>query len=215
MTDATGSFTLRVAPGNVILVFETAAFTISSDVIAPDEGTLSLVVTLQPTQVVIDDSEIRGTLRCSNSPLELAETTDLIIDGDGEACIRAEGNCTLHLTAPNILLRNCESCVRAEGNASVSLTAEATTIEGVITGGAIECTALEQGVRAEGTAAVRLLADDEIRIDAGEQGIRAAGTSLVSLDSPDCMIHGDEAGIRRDGAATITTTECNMLAVTN
>ena len=192
-------------PGNVTLVFATASFSGSIDVIVSDESTLSLVVILGPTAVVIDESAVsRGALSCANQTLDITESADLIIDGVGDACIRTEDNCDLSITAPNIFLQNCESCVRAEGNSTVTLDA----------GGEIDCTAFAQGVRAEGTAAVELFAEQEIFIDAGEQGIRAAGTSSVRLESPRCIIHGDEEGIRKDGVAIIDTEECVVLDVT-
>jgi hypothetical protein len=205
ITDVQGNFTLRVSAGLVILRFTTPDFTVEIEVSAPANTTLHLVVRLRRNEVIIDNTGIeRSPIRCEGGDQRLTDSNaDIIIDGDGEACIRATGNCTLTLEAPNILLTNCEQCVRAEGNTVVTLTAS----------GDLHCDGLEDGVRAEGTADVRLSAARDLTIDAPEHGIRAAGNANVTVEAQRCIIHGNEASLDSVGAAVINTDGCEDLIV--
>jgi hypothetical protein len=201
-TDANGSFTLRVAAGTVTLVFTTATFTVSTDLVVPANTAVALVVILQPTQVIVPTqvTVAEGTLspiRCTGGtvqlPTEVAQG-DFVIDGRGEDCLRAEGRCTidLDLGVRSLTLTNCERCIRAAGNAEVLLTTQ----------GSLRCTASEDGIRAEGTASVTLEAGS-LNVAAGEHGIRAEGMADVVLDVSTCMLNGTQGPARIDGNATI------------
>jgi hypothetical protein len=210
-TDASGSFILRVAAGTVTLVFTTATYTVSTDLTVPDNTTVLLVVMLAPTQVVVPtqvvpEAGMLGPIRCTGGSVQLPAVgaeQDLVINGDGEDCVRAEGQCTINLVGGrDLTLTNCERCIRAAGNAEVLLT----------TGRDLRCTAAEDGILAEGTASVTLEAAS-LTVAAGEHGIRAAGnadvdvfragTADVLLSPPNCTINGTEGPVRIDGNATI------------
>ena len=172
-TDANGSFILRVAAGTVTLVFTTATYTVSTNLTVPANTTVLLVVNLAPTRVDVPTQVVlaEGTLsaiRCTGGSVQLPAVgaeQDLVIDGGGEDCVRAEGQCTINLVGGrDLTLDNCAQCIRAAGNATVSLT----------TGRDLRCTAAEDGIRAEGTASVTLNAAS-LTVVAEEHGIRAAG----------------------------------------
>jgi hypothetical protein len=170
-TDAAGSFTLQVAAGTVTLEFMTATFTVSTDIAIPANTTVIIVVILQPTEVVLPThvvvEEDLTPIRCTGGRVQLLEevSKDVVIDGHGEDCIRAEGQCTIDLAFRSLALINCERCIRAEGTADVFLT----------TGGDLHC---EHGIRAEGTAAVVLDILDCV-IDSGEEPVRIEGAATV------------------------------------
>jgi hypothetical protein len=208
-TDATGRFILRVASGAVTLTFTTATFMVPTNLSIPANGAVVLVVSLQPTQVVVltqvvvvegDLSPLRcteGTVRLpAQGPVQLpAEVpSDLEINGGGEDCLRAEGQCTidLNLGGRSLTLTGCERCIQAGGNADVRLT----------NAGPISCTASEDGILAQGTASVSLAATS-LSIAGGEHGVHASGNAEVVLDVPTCRITGDEGRVRIDGNATI------------
>ena len=208
-TDATGRFSLRVASGAVTLTFTTATFPVPTNLSIPANSAVVLVVSLQPTQVVVstqvvvvegDLSPLRcteGTVRLpAQGPVQLpAEVpSDLEINGGGEDCLRAEGQCTidLDLGGRNLTLTNCARCIQAGGNADVRLT----------NAGTLSCTASEDGILAQGTASVSLAATS-LTIAGGEHGVHASGNAEVVLDVPTCTITGDEGRVRIDGNATI------------
>jgi len=202
-TDGEGNFTLQVVAGTITLAFTTATFTVTTDVLIPAESTVVLVVMLQPTQVVIptqvvvgDQAQALPPIRCTGGRVRLSDEgqRDVTLDGGGEDCLRAEGNCTIDLTFRNVTLTNCQRCIRAEGNTRIHLT----------TTGVLPCTAAEDSIRAEGTAQVQLDAGSRLTLHAAEHSIRAAGTADILLDAPDCVIDSAGPHVRLDGQATVT-----------
>jgi hypothetical protein len=202
-TDVAGNFTLHVVAGTITLEFTTATFTVTTDVVIPAESTVVLVVMLQPTRVVIptqlvveDEAKELPPIRCTGGRVRLIDEgqRDVTLDGGGDDCLRAEGNCTIDLTFKSLTLTNCQRCIRAEGNTSIHLT----------TTGAIQCTASADAIRAQGTAQVRLNAGSRLTLDATEHGIRAAGTADIRLDALACVIDSDGQHVRIEGNATVT-----------
>ena len=211
-TDATGRFILRVASGTVILTFATAtpvSTPVSTNLSIPANGAVVLVVSLQPTQVVVLTQVVvvegdLSPLRCTEGTVSLPAQqpvqlptevpSALEINGRGGDCLRAEGQCTidLDLGGRSLTLTGCERCIQAGGNADVRLT----------NAGPISCTASEDGILAEGTASVTLQTT-KLTVAAGEHGVHAKGTSKVVLDAPTCTINGSEGPVSIDGNATI------------
>jgi hypothetical protein len=204
-TDATGNFILRVASGAATLTFTTATFTVSTNLSIPANSSVVLVVSLKPptqvvvlTQVVVAEGLLTlSPIRCTEGTVELPDGLapgDITIDGGGEDCLRAEGQCTidLQLGARSLTLTNCERCIRAAGNADVRLTTDITTDKN------LRCTASEDGILAEGTASVTL-ETAKLTITAGEHGVHAGGTAEVVLKVPTCTITGSEGPTRIDG----------------
>jgi hypothetical protein len=95
---------------------------------------------------------------------------DVTINGGGEDCLRAEGNCAIDLTFKSVTLTNCQRCIRAEGNSSIHLTT---------TTGAIQCTASADGIRAQGTADIILDAPACV-IHSNGQHVRIDGHATVT-----------------------------------
>ncbi len=132
----------------------------------------------------------------AQGPVQLPVGVPLVINGGGEDCLRAEGQCSiaLNLGDRDLTLTNCERCIQAGGNADVSLT----------TTGALSCTASEDGILAQGTASVRLAATS-LSIAGEEHGVHAAGTAevVLTVPVPACTITGTEGLTRIDGNATL------------
>jgi hypothetical protein len=211
-TDATGNFILRVASGAATLTFTTATFTVSTDLVIPANSSVVLVFILQPTQVLVSPQVVVAAglitlspIRCTGGTVQLPAGLppgDIKIDGGGEDCLRAEGQCTidLQLGARGLTLTNCERCIQAAGNADVRLlTTEIPTDKNPI-----RCEASEDGILAQGTASITL-ETAELIITAGEHGVHAGGTAEVVLKVPvlPCAITGTEGLTRIDGNATI------------
>ena len=145
------------------------------------------------TQVVVAEGLITlSPIRCTEGTVQLPAGLppgDIKIDGGGEDCLRAEGQCTidLQLGARSLTLTNCERCIQAAGNADVRLlTTEIPTDKNPIS-----CEASEDGILAQGTASITL-ETAELTITAGEHGVHAAGTAEVVLKVPTCTITGSE-----------------------
>ena len=88
------------------------------------------------TQVVVPPDGMLSPLRCTEGtvslpaqqpaqgPAQLPAEVSLEIQGGGEDCLRAEGQCTidLDLGGRNLTLTGCARCIQAGGNADVRLT---------------------------------------------------------------------------------------------
>ena len=142
---------------------------------------------------------VRGPLRCGTGVVRVAHDGDLVIDGRGEPCVRAEGNCDLTIEAASLTLENCEQCVRALGGSLVVL-------GGFV--GDLECEAFGDGIEAGGSAAVVLDAANVFIRSLGGSGIHAHGTALVELAGGVCFIEGADVAIREDGDARVVTDGC-------
>ena len=208
-TDAEGNFTLT-ASGNVTLVFTTDEFSVSIDISIPQGTGINIVVTLLPDepnpddQVEVEDLEIAGTIRCETGVLDISDLiNDIVVDGEGEDCVRVEGNCTLSIESNNLTLTNCERCIDTGGTAQV-----------IITSADVSCDASEDGIRSRGNSVVTLDADGDIDISGGENGIRAEGNSTTSLSATnDINVSGDENGIRAEGTPNVNVSaggECTI-----
>ena len=217
VTDASGSFTLDVPGGELTLTFTTDDFELTLSLTVPDNSTLSMTVSLQPndtvTPVVVEQMDVTyHPITCASDTVTLSGDSEWVIDGGGEACIRATGNCTINtdFSQPvDMRLVNCEQCIRAEGNAVVNL----------FTKGSVSCVdALQDGIHTRGTAEVNVKAEATISVSAAEDGIDASGTSRVSLyaagvveedpavpgEAPDNLISVQGAtGVNAQGNATV------------
>lgn len=194
----------------MILTFTTDDFELTLTLTVPDDSTVSLTVSLQPndtvTPVVVEQMDVTyHPITCAAETVTLSGDSEWVIDGGGQACIWATGNCTINtdFSVPvNIQFVNCEQCIRAEGNAVVHLFTE----------GSVSCVeALQDGIHTRGTAEVDVQAKATITVSAAEDGIDASGTSRVSLykvenpgDEPAVSISVQGAiGVNAQGNATV------------
>lgn len=206
-TNPSCDFELSVPGGDVTLVFVADGFTVTTAITVPPGSVLILTVTLSPGGVEIGNSEVHGTIDCDHGDVHLdALGSALTIDGNGDDCIRAEGNCTITIDANAIALRHCDSCIRASSNADVRLTTATADLT---------CDAGSDGIQAIGTVAVHLTAAGRITIDAGEDGIdaeqRPDGTPDVVVDAAGfCSIEGAQSAVSRGGNATIDVGNCAL-----
>lgn len=219
ITDSQGNFTLNVPSGNVTLVFTN--FNASTMVVAPKGGTLIIIVTLQPNQVVVQDMEVQGTIRCETGNVSFAQTA-ITINGGGGDCISIQGNCSINIPG-DITLTNCQRCINAEGGANMSLgiiscDANEDGIEtagnaGVtISGkGIVTISAKGDGISATGTSDISLSVDGEISIGGMQDGIKALGNSQITLSSVgQCTVGGKNNPIHIEGNATVNTGSCTL-----
>lgn len=145
--------------------------------------------------------EVRGPIRCEHGPLRVSHAGTLVIDGNGEDCVRTEGQCELTIEADRVVLQDCETCVRTAGGSDVTIAAGQ---------GGFECHAGEDGIRAAGNSAVHvdMATTGDVDIEAGETAILSEGTASVVIDGDQCTIEGGENALRTNGNATIVTEGC-------
>jgi len=206
-TDAAGNFTLEfVGGGDIELVFLSEDFTLSLRLVALPGSVVTLVVELRPLRdevVVVDDDGASGPLRCQTGTLVIADDDlELVIDGRGEDCVRAEGNCDVEIVARSVTFIDCEACVRTAGNSRATILAEF---------GSVVCEAREEGIRASGTSRVEVDAFDDVVIDASEHGIRAEGNAEVFLGALGTCIVDSFEPLRVEGNAVVDTAACRDL----
>lgn len=203
VTDASGSFTLDVPGGDLTLVFITDAYELTLTLTVPAASDVSLTVSLQPddtdTPVVVDKMDVtHHPIVCTSDTMTLTSDSNYVIDGGGEACIRATGSCTIktEFDGPvDIQLVNCQQCIRAEGRAVINL----------VTEGSVTCEdALEDGIHTRGGADITVQGQT-IEVSAMEDGIDASGNSDVHLSPPEGMT---------DDQATHTDTPTPPISVT-
>ncbi len=217
VTDSNGNFTLNVPPGNVTLVFNN--FNTSTTVIAPEGGTLIIVVALQPNQVVVQDMEIQGTIRCETGDVSFAQTS-LTINGEGGDCISIQGNCSI--TVPgDITLTNCQRCINAGGGANLTLGVISCDANGdgidtagnagisISGNGIVTISARGNGISATGTSEISMGVNGGISVTGMQDGIKAQGNSQVTLNPVgQCTVGGRNNPVQIDGNATVNTGSC-------
>ncbi len=206
-TTAEGEFQLVVAPGLVTLHFAAQGVDVSVTVTVPEGESFSITVTLAPDDAEVSDAVVtRDALSCTAGELslDLGESTALIVDGGGDACVRTEGNCELDVRARAIALTECGRCIDTRGTSAVRL---------VTTDGDLGCTASGNGIDASGTPRVDLTSAGALVIEAGgDHGIAASGDAQVSLMSPDtCVVRGAVSPIDTQGHASVATDACASL----
>lgn len=137
ITDSEGNFELTLTGGgNVTLTFATAEFTTSIDIFVPEDGTVNLVVTLEPEDVVVEESETEfaGTITEISCPLItidgsiIVDTTSAFTEvGDGET------------DTPT-------SCEELEVGTPVEVKGEIDLLTGVVIAGSIEINSDDGGM---------------------------------------------------------------------
>ena len=183
VTDAEGNFTLNVSNGGeVILTFVAGGLEMTLTIMVPDGGDVTLTVTLQPDDeeepVIVDAmSTTHHPIRCgaSDTVTLSSESDTLVIDGGGDSCIRAAGQCRIETdenAAFHIEFMNCDQCIRAEGGATIDLFTE----------GWVSCDmAAENGIRARGNSMVAVEVGEWMSFTADAVGVDARGNSTVVL----------------------------------
>jgi hypothetical protein len=138
-----------------------------------------------------------GAVQQINEPGRL-----VLIDGQGDTCLRAEGSCQLGLTAGAIELTNCQECIRTEGSAEVTLTAT----------GDIRCAAFGHGIRAEGASAVAVHAGGNCAIHGEAGDIHLEGEATVALDCQGAPLPGGAPLLTQDPLIRGHATELRVTA---
>ena len=215
VVDDAGFFTLAAdVGGDVTLVFTAPDFVARVTLTGIPLGATvrlrnircsTVTGTCVPEDFEIDGGdETRGPIRCEQGPIHVVHPGVLVIEGDGEDCIRAEGQCEVTIEADRIVLDGCETCVRAAGGSDVTLAAG--------TGG-IECHADEDGIRAAGNSAVHVnvALPGDLDVRAGAVGLRSEGTALIEIAGDVCRIEGTENALRTNGNADIDTDGCTTV----
>jgi hypothetical protein len=205
-TDVEGRFTLQfVSDGTVELLFVTEGVELALGLTVVPGTVVTLVVELRVDDdevVIIDEEPVDGRpIRCETGSVSISDPTlDLLIDGNGDDCIRTGGNCVVDIDVRSLTLVGCERCIRAEGGSEVRVLADP---------GAFVCEAFEDGIRAGGNSIVLVDALTRFDIDSGSTGIRADGTAGIAIGSAGtCRIEADEDAIRSGGAAVVDLDAC-------
>ncbi len=212
ITDPDGSFTLSFpleSPDNITLLFNVNGTEVSIVIFVQEGSVLEIVVSIDLNaspgdEVEIEDiTEAEASIRCETGTVNISTDPgeDLIIDGKGEDCIRAEGNCNFAIDAQNIVLTNCERCVDAKGTSDVLLIANAD----------IFCDAFEDGIRTEGDATLTLESEGDISVLSNENVAKAQGNSSISLFADACIFDSDEDVFDESGNAIIDAEGCGEI----
>jgi len=214
-TDPQGNFTLAFdldSATSVLILFDVNGTEVSIGIVAEEGSIINLVVNINldapsgEEVVIVDIDDIIPAIRCENGSLNISDNTNetLIIDGNGEDCIRTTGNCSLFINQDNLILTNCEKCVDARGTSDVTLLSPNSDII---------CEAQEDGIRTVGNAQVVLDALDNIDITAGENGLKADGNSFISIGADTCIIDSFEDLVDVNGNAEVDTSGCGEILI--
>jgi len=217
-TDVNGEFTLLEVPCDtplrLVFTYEDVSVSLAEGVIAPcPDGTEIGVITMTFSINFIDgdgsnddvdeQEEVNNAkISCLGGDQQTMVENELVIDGEGGACVIAAGNCNLEIIAASVKMINCSTCIDTRGNSEV----EIKTTE-------YECDAAEDGIRSVGSSEVeidvlavseivddtpipsdmepllQLLKDDsvigsgsgDIIINAGEDGVDLRGNTRIEL----------------------------------
>ncbi len=211
VTDPEGNFTLKLeldSATSVLILFNVNGDDVSIGLVVEEGSIININISIDLNAPpgdeveIVDMEDVRGPIRCETGTVEIIKNNEsVVIDGQGEACIRTEGNCTVFIDLEDILLTNCEQCVDARG------TSEVTIISPID----IVCEASEDGVRARGNAEIVIDAIGVIDILAGDSGVKADGNSFISLGADTCVINSLESPIDVSGNAEIDTSGCGEI----
>ncbi|MCK5710193.1 MAG: hypothetical protein KAI07_06610 [Deltaproteobacteria bacterium] len=211
VTDPEGNFTLKLeldSATSVLILFNVNGDDVSIGLVVEEGSIININISIDLNAPpgdeveIVDMEDVRGPIRCETGTVEIIKNNEsVVIDGQGEACIRTEGNCTVFIDLEDILLTNCEQCVDARG------TSEVTIISPID----IVCEASEDGVRARGNAEIVIDAIGVIDILAGDSGVKADGNSSASLGADTCVINSLESPIDVSGNAEIDTSGCGEI----
>lgn len=212
VTDPAGNFTLKLeldSATSVLILFNINGDDVSIGLVVEEGSIININISIDLNAPpgdeveIVDMEDVRGPIRCETGTVEIIKNNEsVVIDGQGEACIRTEGNCTVFIDPEDILLTNCEQCVDARGTSEVTITSP---------DGDIVCEASEDGVRARGNAEIVIDAFGVIDILAGDSGVKADGNSFISLGADTCVINSLESPIDVSGNATIDTSGCGEI----
>jgi hypothetical protein len=134
VVDDDGSFTLAAdVGGDVTLVFTGPDFVARVTLTGIPLGATvrlrnircnTITGTCDPEEFEIEGgAETRSSIRCQQGPIHVVQAGELVIEGDGDDCIRTEGQCDVTIEADRIVLDGCETCVRTAGGSTPTATA--------------------------------------------------------------------------------------------
>lgn len=211
VTDPEGDFTLIFdldSATNVLILFDINGTEVSVGIVVEEGSIRNIIVTINlnapPGEEVeiVEMEDILAPIRCENGSIDIIDNINnetLIIDGNGEDCIRTAGNCSLFISQYNLVLTNCENCVDARGTSNVTLFSPDSDIT---------CEAAGDGFRTVGDAGITIDAFDTIDIISGENGVSAVGNSIITLEADTCIIDSFENPVEVSGNATVDTSGC-------
>src|SRR6185436_15185179 len=109
LVDDNGVFTLAAdVGGDVTLVFSGPDFVarvtltdipLGATVRLRNIHCSTITGTCEPEDLEIEGNETRGPIRCQQGPIHIVHVGELVIAGNGEACIRTEGQCEVTIDA--------------------------------------------------------------------------------------------------------------------
>jgi hypothetical protein len=206
-TDAEGRFFLEFnGGGEVELSFavEDVLVTLSLSILPGSVVTLEVELRVDDDEVVVIDEPdvVSPPIRCETGTLQIVdEELDLVVDGRGEDCLRAENDCVIDIAARSVTLVDCERCVAAQSNAEILISTAP---------GGLVCEARKDGIRAESSSRVLIDGLDGVSIAAFDgSGIRAESNAEVVLTSEGtCLIEAGEDAIRTESNAVVDLSGC-------
>lgn len=213
-TNQFGEFNLKFKPNfnNVRIEFEGTNYTLSRNIaVTPDSDVdLSVIIQISPANITFTSWTVfQDRIRTNSFDEFLFNSTeaDFRIDGNGNNCIRANGDSRVEITARSITFIDCKEGISTESFGLVILEADED----------ISLIANRDAIRTRDNTFVRIAmtgsaVDNNIFITSNkENGIRASGSSEVVIDPQnDCTITGAKDAINQSGTSTVDPDGCTL-----
>ena len=214
-TNQLGQFTLRfnTKSTTVKIQFEGSNFTLSRIIAVTQDSDVIFNVTLtaSPGAIVVNDWTVFQNPIGVNGSDELifdSLEADFEIDGNGNTCIRVQGQSQVQITAKSITINYCSDGINAQDSGLVMLEAdEDITISA--NKNAVS-TSNDSFVRVTQTAAP---VNNNIFITSLKGfGIKSAGSSQVEVNPQNsCSISGAKSAINQSGTSSVDPDGCTLI----
>ena len=214
-TNQIGQFTLRFNPNaeTVKIQFEGSDFNLSRFIeVSPDSDVvLNVTLTVSPGDIVINEWTVfQDRINAGGNDEFTFNSTeaDFEIDGNGNACIKAQGDSLINITARSITLTDCSIGVSTQNSGFVMLEADHD----------ITISANKDAIKTANDSFVRVSQTDtpvnnNINISSvKEHGINATGSSEVDVNPQNkCSISGGKSAISQNGSSVVDPDGCTLI----
>jgi hypothetical protein len=214
-TNQLGQFTLKfnTKSTSIKIQFEGPNYTLSRFIAVTQDSDVifNVTLTVSPGAIVVNDWTVFQNQIGVNGDDEFlfdSLEADFELDGNGNTCIRSQGQSQVQITARSITINDCSDGINAQDSALVMLEAdEDITISA--NKNAIS-TSNDSFVRVTQTAAP---VNNNIFITSLKgYGIKSAGSSQVEVNPQNtCSISGAKSAINQSGTSSVDPDGCTLI----